>query len=164
MRDARPRPDVLRFLNGDSSEISLGENLESVAAFTFRRKPANAPFQFAKACQPVEKPALKIAPRLWMGRKQHRILITRIEGTVSVCEYCSCLMFRHQCFTDERIPTINLPCARVSLPVTRFPVLDVMYFPLAVHPLVPCPPRRREVSGLGHLQVEPYARSFQRRR
>src|SRR6266566_7235146 len=87
MRDARSRPDALRFLNCESGEISLGENLESVAAFTFCRKPANARFQFAKACQPVEKPALKIAPRLWMGRRQHRILVTRIEGTVSVCEY-----------------------------------------------------------------------------
>src|SRR5438445_7064559 len=71
MRNARTRPEVLRFLNGDSGEISLGENLESVAASTFCRKPANASFQFAKACQPVEKPALKIAPRVWMARKDH---------------------------------------------------------------------------------------------
>src|SRR5213596_903122 len=75
MRNARTRPEVLRFLNGDSGEISLGENLESVAASTFCRKPANASFQFAKACQPVEKPALKIAPRLWMGRRHHWILL-----------------------------------------------------------------------------------------
>src|SRR5882724_8110725 len=75
MRDARSRPDMLRFLDSDSGEISLGENLESVASFTFGRKLANAPFQFAKACQPVEKPALKIAPRLWMGRRHHWILL-----------------------------------------------------------------------------------------
>ena len=53
MRDARSRPHVLRFLDRDSGEISLGENLESGAAFAFCRKPANAPFQFAKACQRV---------------------------------------------------------------------------------------------------------------
>src|SRR5436190_11800531 len=75
MRDARSRPDVLRFLDGDSGEIRLGENLEGVPAFTFCRKPANAPFQFAKTCQPVEKPALKIAPRLWMRRRHYWILL-----------------------------------------------------------------------------------------
>src|SRR5438477_10469737 len=75
MRDVRSWPDVLRFLDGDSGQISLGENLESVPAFTFCRKPANALFQFAKACQPVEKPALKIAPRLWMGRRHYWILL-----------------------------------------------------------------------------------------
>jgi hypothetical protein len=79
MRDARSRPDVLRFLDGDSGEISLGENLESVAAFTFGRKLANTLFQFAKACQPVEKPALKIAPRLWMGRRHHWILFSDFQ-------------------------------------------------------------------------------------
>ena len=79
MWDARSRPDVLRFLDGDSGEISLGKNLEGITAFTFCRQPANAPFQFAKVCQPVEKPALKIAPRLWMGRRHHWILIILIE-------------------------------------------------------------------------------------
>src|SRR6266705_4183523 len=90
MRDARSRPHVLRFLDGDSGEISLGENLESVAAFTFCRKPANARFQFAKACQPVEKPALKIAPRLWMGRRHHWILlkISRFSSPRIFCNSC----------------------------------------------------------------------------
>src|SRR5947207_5269691 len=44
LRDARSRPNMLRFLNRDSGKISLGENLESVAALTFCRKPPNAPF------------------------------------------------------------------------------------------------------------------------
>src|SRR5439155_21619297 len=80
MRDARSRPDVLRFLNRVGGELSLGENLESGAAFAFCGKRTNAPFQFAKACQPVEKPALKIAPRLWVGRRHHWVLLVIERG------------------------------------------------------------------------------------
>src|SRR5947208_15246245 len=95
MRNAHSRPDVLGFLDGDSGEISLGENLESVAASTFCRKPANASFQFAKACQPVDKPALKIAPRLWMGRRHHWILLV-ISRFSSTGIFCNSSLLRDQ--------------------------------------------------------------------
>src|SRR5438552_14518642 len=108
MRHAHSWPDVLRFSDRDSGEIGLGENLESVAAFTFCGKPTNAPFQFAKACQPVEKPALKIAPRLWVGRRHHWVLLViergRYQSGVANTRWQS-IIFARSCQNFSSRPT-----------------------------------------------------------